>query len=50
LKDYLKLDLSMVEFFQHFEWVVEQKQYRELEAEFYAREKLSTLGLKNSPL
>jgi zinc finger SWIM domain-containing protein 3 len=37
-------------FFQHFERVVEQKRHKELEAEFNAREKLSTLGLKNSPL
>jgi zinc finger SWIM domain-containing protein 3 len=50
LKGYLKLDLSMVEFFQHFERVVEQKRHKELEAEFNAREKLPTLGLKNSPL
>jgi zinc finger SWIM domain-containing protein 3 len=50
LKAYLKSDLGIVEFFQHFEWVVEQKRHKELEAEYNARQKLSTLGLKNSPL
>jgi hypothetical protein len=39
-----------MDFFQHFEWVVEQKRHKELEAEFNAREKLPTLGLNNSPL
>ncbi|XP_059454937.1 protein FAR1-RELATED SEQUENCE 5-like [Corylus avellana] len=50
LKAYLKSDLSMMEFFQHFERVVEQKRHKELEAEFHAREKLPTLALKNSPM
>ncbi|XP_062162142.1 protein FAR-RED IMPAIRED RESPONSE 1-like [Alnus glutinosa] len=50
LKVYLKSDLNMVEVFQHFERVVEQKRHKKLEAEFNAQEKLSTLGLKNSPL
>jgi hypothetical protein len=39
-----------VEFFQHFEQVVEQKRYKELEVENNARQKLPTLGLKNSLL
>jgi len=50
LKAYLKSDLGIVEFFQHFERVVEQKRHKKLEAEFNAREKLPTLGLNNSPL
>ena len=50
LKDYLKSDLDIVQFFQHFERVVEQKRQKELEAEYNAREKLSALSLKNSPL
>jgi zinc finger SWIM domain-containing protein 3 len=50
LKAYLKLDLGIVEFFQHFERVVEQKRHKELEVEYNARQKLATLGLKNSPL
>ncbi|GLT68236.1 hypothetical protein SLA2020_404870 [Shorea laevis] len=48
LKAYLKSNLSIVEFFQHFEQVIEQKRHKELEAEFNAQEKLPTLGLKNS--
>ena len=36
--------------FQHFEWVGEQKQHRELEAEFNTRQKFLKLSLKNSPL
>lgn len=50
LEGYLKSDLSMVEFFQHFERVVEQKRHKKLEAEFNTREKLPTLGLMNSYL
>jgi zinc finger SWIM domain-containing protein 3 len=44
LKAYLKSDLGIVEFFQHFERVVEQKRHKELEAEYNARQKLPTLG------
>ncbi|XP_062158768.1 protein FAR1-RELATED SEQUENCE 5-like [Alnus glutinosa] len=36
LKAYLKSDLGIVEFFQHFERVVEQKRHKELKAEFNA--------------
>jgi zinc finger SWIM domain-containing protein 3 len=50
LKAYLKSDLSMVKFFQHFERIVGQKRHKELEAEFNVREKLPTLWLKNSLL
>jgi zinc finger SWIM domain-containing protein 3 len=50
LKAYLKLDLGIVKKFQHFERVVEQKRHKELEAEYNGRQKLPTLGLKNSPL
>ena len=39
-----------MEFFQHFERVVEQKRHMELKAEYNSRQKLPTLGLKNSPL
>jgi zinc finger SWIM domain-containing protein 3 len=46
----LKSDLCILQFFQHFERVVEQKRHKELEAEYNAREKLPTLSLKNSPL
>lgn len=38
LKDYLKSDLNMDDFFEHFEMVVGQKRDKELEAEYNARE------------
>ena len=50
LKDYLKSDLNMDDFFEHFEMVVGQKWDKELEAKYNAREKLPHLCLKNSPL
>jgi zinc finger SWIM domain-containing protein 3 len=50
LKNHLKSDLCILQFFQHFERVVEQKRHKELEAEYNARQKLPTLSLKNSPL
>ncbi|XP_059437602.1 protein FAR1-RELATED SEQUENCE 5-like [Corylus avellana] len=50
LKAYLKSNFGIVEFFQHFEQVVEQKRHKALETENNARQKMSTLGLKNSPL
>ncbi|XP_050244117.1 protein FAR1-RELATED SEQUENCE 5-like [Quercus robur] len=37
LKDYLRTDLNIVEFFTHFEIVVNQKQDKELEAEYNSR-------------
>ena len=50
LKAYLKSNLDIVQFFQHFERVLEQKQHRELEVEFNAHKKFLRLSLKNSPL
>jgi hypothetical protein len=50
LKVYLKSYLSIVKFFHHFEQVEEQKRYKELEVEYNAGQKLSTLGLKSSLL
>ena len=50
LKDYLKSNLDVAEFFEHFDRVIEQKQERELQAEFNARQKFPQLGLKSSPL
>uniref|UniRef100_A0A2N9I6R5 Uncharacterized protein n=1 Tax=Fagus sylvatica TaxID=28930 RepID=A0A2N9I6R5_FAGSY len=50
LKAYLKSDLDIVQFFEHFERVVEQKRHKELEAEFNARQKFPKLSLKNSPV
>ena len=50
LKDYLKSDLDVAEFFEHFDRVIEQKRERELQVEFNDRQKFPQLGLKNSPL
>ncbi|XP_038699627.1 protein FAR1-RELATED SEQUENCE 5-like [Tripterygium wilfordii] len=44
LKDYLKSTLSIDDFFKHFDRVVEQKQNKELEAEFKMRENVPSLG------
>ena len=49
-KDHLTSDLDVAEFFEHFDRVIEQKQERELQAEFNARQKFPQLDLKNSPL
>ena len=46
LKAYLKSDLDIVQFFKHFERVVEQKRHKELEGEFNARQKFPKLSLK----
>ena len=50
LKDYLKFDLDVAEFFAHFDRVIEQKREKELQVEFNARQKFPQLGLKNSHL
>ncbi|XP_065628791.1 protein FAR1-RELATED SEQUENCE 5 [Quercus suber] len=50
LKDYLKSDLDVAEFFKHFDRVIKKKREKELQAEFNARQKYPQLGLKNSPL
>ena len=39
LKNYLKFDLDVAEFFEHFDKVIEKKQERKLQAEFDARQK-----------
>ena len=50
LKAYLKSDLDIVQFFEHFARVVEQKRHKELEAEFNAKQKFPKVSLKNSLL
>jgi hypothetical protein len=50
LKAYLKSNFGILNFLQHFERVVEQKQHKELKVEYNSRQKFPTLGLKNSPL
>ena len=49
LKDCLCTDLNIVEFFTHFERVVNQKRDKELEAECNFRHKFLRLKLKSSP-
>jgi zinc finger SWIM domain-containing protein 3 len=50
LKDCLHTDLNILEFFTHFERVVNQKRDKELEAEYNSRQKLPRLNLKSSPI
>ncbi|KAK4564321.1 hypothetical protein RGQ29_006403 [Quercus rubra] len=50
LKDCLHTDLNIVEFFTHFETVVNQKRDMELEAEYNSRQKFPRLKLKSSPM
>ncbi|KAK8916683.1 Protein FAR1-RELATED SEQUENCE 5 [Platanthera zijinensis] len=50
LKDCLKTNTNIVEFFTHFERVVEQKRYKELEAEYDSRQKMPRLTLTTSPM
>ncbi|XP_050252511.1 protein FAR-RED ELONGATED HYPOCOTYL 3-like [Quercus robur] len=50
LKDCLCTDLNIVEFFNHFKRVVNQKRNKELEAEYNSRHKFPRLKLKSSPM
>ncbi|XP_030937910.1 protein FAR-RED IMPAIRED RESPONSE 1-like [Quercus lobata] len=50
LKDFLRTDLNIVEFFTHFETVVNQKRDKELEAKYNSRQKFPRLKLKSSPM
>ncbi|XP_050255522.1 protein FAR-RED ELONGATED HYPOCOTYL 3-like [Quercus robur] len=50
LKDCLRIDLNIVEFFTHFERVENQKRDKELEAEYNSRHKFPRLRLKGSPM
>ncbi|KAL4614081.1 hypothetical protein ACB092_07G029500 [Castanea dentata] len=50
LKDCLRTDLNIVEFFTHFERVVNQKRDKELEAEYNSRHKFLRLKLKSPPM
>ena len=50
LKDCLCTDLNIVEFFTHFERVVNQKRDKELEVEYNSRHKFLRLKLKISPM
>ena len=46
----LEIRFGCSRIFEHFDWVIEKKWERELQAEFNARQKNPQLGLKNSPL
>ena len=48
LKDYLRTNLNIVEFFTHFERLANQKWDKELEAEYNSRHKFPRLKLKSS--
>ncbi|XP_042479772.1 protein FAR1-RELATED SEQUENCE 5-like [Macadamia integrifolia] len=50
LKDYLKSSLNLVQFFKHFERVVNNKRYNELKEEFDARNKTSRNIFPMSPI
>ena len=50
LKDCLRTDLNIVEFFTHFEIVVNEKQDKELEANYNFKQKFPRLKLKSSSM
>ena len=50
LKDCLCTDLNIVDFFTHFERVVNQKQYKELDAKYNSKHKFPRLKLKSSTM
>jgi len=43
MRNYLKVDLDIIQFFTHFERVVDGKRYKEWEAEYNSRQKLPRL-------
>ncbi|XP_030511637.2 protein FAR1-RELATED SEQUENCE 5-like [Rhodamnia argentea] len=50
LKDYLICNINLNGFFKRFDKVVNDKRYKELQAEFNAREKLPTILCQTSPM
>jgi zinc finger SWIM domain-containing protein 3 len=50
LKNFLKPDLDIIQFFTHFDRVVSDKRYNELHREFESRQKLPRLKMEHSPL
>ncbi|KAF7811452.1 protein FAR1-RELATED SEQUENCE 5-like [Senna tora] len=50
VKRCLKPDVDILQFFKHFELVVEDKRYNELKCEFEAREKVPRLRYPSSPM
>ncbi|KAL1341499.1 hypothetical protein AAHE18_09G091000 [Arachis hypogaea] len=50
LKNCMKPNLNIIQFFNHFERVVNDKRYNELQGEFQSRQKLPRLKMVSSPL
>ncbi|XP_073119691.1 protein FAR1-RELATED SEQUENCE 5-like [Henckelia pumila] len=50
MKSCMTPDLDIMQFFKHFERVLEDKRYNELRCEFEARQKLPRLKLESSPM
>nr|XP_027123965.1 protein FAR1-RELATED SEQUENCE 5-like [Coffea arabica] len=49
-KNHLKLDHDLVQFFRHFNRVVDEKRHNELIAEYEMRQKLPMVGLRQTPM
>lgn len=49
-KDYLKPTIDVLQFFKHFERVINEKRYKELQVEYHAREHLPRMRVKTSLL
>ncbi|XP_027150221.1 protein FAR1-RELATED SEQUENCE 5-like [Coffea eugenioides] len=50
IKNHLKLDHDLVQFFRHFNRVVDEKRHNELIAEYEMRQKLPMVGLRQTPM
>nr|XP_027102940.1 protein FAR1-RELATED SEQUENCE 5-like [Coffea arabica] len=50
IKNHLKLDHDLVQFFRHFNRVVDEKRHNELIAEYEMRQKLPIIGLRQTPI
>ncbi|XP_071918767.1 protein FAR1-RELATED SEQUENCE 5-like [Coffea arabica] len=50
IKNHLKLDHDLVQFFRHFNRVVDEKRHNELIAEYEMRQKLLMVGLRQTPM
>ncbi|XP_027150267.1 protein FAR1-RELATED SEQUENCE 5-like [Coffea eugenioides] len=50
IKNHLKLDHDLVQFFRHFNRVVDEKRHNELIAEYEMRQKFPMVGLRQTPM
>nr|XP_027064410.1 protein FAR1-RELATED SEQUENCE 5-like [Coffea arabica] len=50
IKNHLKLDHDLVQFFRHFNRVVDEKRHNELIVEYEMRQKLPIVGLRQTPM